>query len=121
MRIESSQQQAVGAETADERKLKKACCDLEAVFLNYLLKSMRKTIPKADLFGSARDEEFFRDMMDVEICSAASRTQSLGIADMLYRQLSAGLDERSASGGTDRAGAEDSNTQIVPQLPRTEE
>ncbi len=62
--------------------------------MTYVLKSMRKTVPQADLFGSARDEEFFREMMDAEICSTAARTQSIGIAQMLYRQLA--RDEGSA-------------------------
>lgn len=92
MRIGNAQ--PIGPESdpaKQQRALKKACADLEAVFMNYLLRSMRKTVTKADLFGSAREEEFFRDMLDTEVCSTAARTQSVGIADMLYRQLSAGL------------------------------
>ena len=122
MRIENTQREAAAAgPTADQRKLKKACADLEAVFMNYLLKSMRKTVSKADLFGSARDEEFFRDMMDAEICSTASRTQSVGIAGMLYRQLSTGIDGQSRSGSTEKVNTEGSNTRIILQFPRTEE
>lgn len=72
----------------EDKKLKDACRDFEAIFLNNILKEMRKTVQKADLFGSDGQEEMFRDMMDSEICKSASRTQSMGIADTLYRQLS---------------------------------
>jgi flagellar protein FlgJ len=77
----------------EQRKLKKACCDLEAIFLGYLLKSMRKTVQETNLFGSSSQEQIFRDMLDNEICSLASRTQSLGLGEMLYRQLSKSLDK----------------------------
>ena len=97
MRIDSTKQTGV---TDQQKALKKACSDLEGVFMNYLLKSMRKTVTKTDLFGSARDEEFFQDMLDSEVCSTASRTQPTGIADMLYRQLS-----RQLGPGAQDAGA----------------
>jgi len=72
----------------EEKRLREACKQFEGIFLGLLLKSMRKTVTKADLFGSARDEEIFSDMLDTELCERASGAQSLGIADMLYRQLS---------------------------------
>ncbi|MCX8052616.1 MAG: rod-binding protein [Armatimonadetes bacterium] len=86
----------------EERRLKRACADFEGMFLGYLLKSMRKTVTTTDLFGSKREEEFFRDLMDAEICSTAARTQSVGIAEMLYRQLartnsSSRIDDTAAS------------------------
>ncbi|MGQ9456156.1 MAG: rod-binding protein [Armatimonadota bacterium] len=79
----------------DHGRLRKACCEMEAVFLNYLLKSMRNTVQETELFGSRRDEKLFREMLDAEVCSLASRTQSLGIADMLYCELSKSLEAMS--------------------------
>ena len=70
-----------------EAKLRQACQDFEAVFLNHLLKSMRKTVVKSDLFGSSKEEEFFQEMMDYEVSRSIAKRQSMGIADMLYKQL----------------------------------
>ena len=70
-----------------EAKLREACQDFEAVFLNHLLKSMRKTVTKSDLFGSSKEEEFFQEMMDYEVAKSISEKNSMGIADMLYKQL----------------------------------
>lgn len=96
MRVESTIETA----TVEQRKaLKKACADMEGMFMNMLLKSMRKTVTKADLFGSAREEEMFQEMMDAEVCSTASRTQSVGIADMLYRELAPRLAEGASKQG----------------------
>lgn len=88
MRIESTKLagQPDPAERRD-KELKKVCQDFEAVFIGQLLKNMRKTAVKADLFGSQKEEEMFRDMMDDEIAKTASRTNSIGIAEMLYNQL----------------------------------
>ena len=75
------------ATSRQEAKLREACQYLEAVFLNHLLKSMRKTITKSDLFGSSKEEEFFQEMMDYEVARSISEKNSMGIADMLYKQL----------------------------------
>jgi len=75
----------------EDKRLREACKQFEGIFLGLLLKSMRKTVTKADLFGSDREEEFFREMLDTELCERAAGAQSLGIADMLYRQLSSSV------------------------------
>lgn len=120
MRIEGASQTGV---TEQQKALKKACSDLEGVFLGYLLKSMRKTVTKTDLFGSGREEEFFRDMLDSEVCSTASRTQPMGIADMLYRQLSQQLGPEAEGVGAkhlQRGAAESSTAQAANASPLPE-
>lgn len=87
MRIESVSAVPVKPEQTD-KKLKQACQDFEAIFMGFMMKSMRKTVQKSDLFGSSQEEEMFTDMMDNEVCKSASSRGSTGIADMLYRQLS---------------------------------
>ena len=76
-----------GLDERQDKKLKEACKDFEALFLSSLLKAMRKTVPKTNLFGSGSGEETFQEMMDVEVSKSAAKTSSMGIADMLYRQL----------------------------------
>ena len=90
-----------GAE--QDKKLKKACQDFEAIFTGFMLKSMRKTVTKTDLFGSSKEEEMFQDMMDDEISKSASKNNSMGIADMLYKQLS-GLQIREEGSGIANPG-----------------
>lgn len=76
-----------GLNDRQDKQLKDACRDFEALFLSIVLKQMRKTVPKSDLFGSDPAEETFQEMMDDELGKSAARTSSVGIADMLYRQL----------------------------------
>ena len=99
MRIDAIQQAAPQArDSKQSSELRRACQDFEAIFLGYILKSMRKTVAKSELLGSNREEELFRDMMDDEICKASSRTSSMGIADILYRQLSAEIERQDLRG-----------------------
>ena len=87
MRIDSIAAAQSAPTTKDNQKLKQACQDFEAVFMGFMLKGMRKTVSKSEI-DSSKEEEMFTDMMDDEICKSASKTSSIGIADMLYKQLS---------------------------------
>ena len=99
MKIEASSTtgQSTGLNSKQDKKLKETCQDMESVFLSYLMKSMRETVQKSDLFGSSEGEDMFQDMMDDEICKSASRTSSTGIADMLYRQLSLDIEKQQST------------------------
>ena len=72
-----------------QKELKKACQDFESIFLYYLLKSMRRTIPKEEEgalnFGLGSD--LFTEIMDEQLALKVSQTQSLGISKVLYRSL----------------------------------
>ena len=104
MNIDSLQPSSAStANAAQDKKLKKACKDFEAIFLNNLLKSMRKTIVKSELFGSNQEEEMFQEMMDSETCNAISKQNSMGIADMLYRQMCSSV-EQGETPATDTRG-----------------
>jgi flagellar protein FlgJ len=76
-----------GLDALQNKRLADACKDFEALFLASVLKAMRKTVPKTDLFGSDTAQDTFQEMMDDEIGKSAAKTSSMGIADMLYRQL----------------------------------
>lgn len=70
-----------------DAELKKACQDFEAVFINFMFKSMRKTVPDAGLIKKGRGEKIYRDMMDMEVSSQLSRGNGFGLSESLYRQL----------------------------------
>jgi len=85
---------AAKAEAAAQRNLsgsKKALMEaaqqFEGLFLNMLLSEMRKTVPDTDLFGDKRAEKLFQSMLDQEIADHSVKSQSLGLAKMIYDQL----------------------------------
>lgn len=75
----------------DKEKLMDACKDFEAILLNIMFKQMKKTVPESKLFPKSYARETFEEMLDEELVNNAKGT-GLGIADTLYKQLSANLD-----------------------------
>ena len=100
MKIESGLAGAQATKAAldpkEAARLKDACKDFEALFISSLLKAMRKTVQKTNLFGSDSAQDTFQEMMDTEVSKSAAKTSSMGIADMLYRQITS---EFAAKGG----------------------
>ena len=69
----------------EEEALKKACRGVEAMFLNLMLKEMRKTIPKGGLFPDSLQRDIYTSLFDQQICQEATKTRSaIGISDMLF-------------------------------------
>ena len=76
-----------GKAAEDDVKLRKACQEMEGVFLNMLLKSMRSTIPKTDLGGSTLQQDTMQSMFDMEMTRNMAAGGGTGLADMMYRNL----------------------------------
>ncbi|HWR38001.1 MAG TPA: rod-binding protein [Patescibacteria group bacterium] len=72
----------------DGVKLRKVCQDMEAVFLNMLMSQMRATIPKDPLLGESNAQNIMQSMLDTEMTKNMAKAGGIGLADMLYRQLS---------------------------------
>ncbi|MDR3562503.1 MAG: rod-binding protein [Negativicutes bacterium] len=72
---------------ADDAKLKAACTDFEAVFLNLMLTQMRRTIPKSGLLGQSSQQDIMQSMLDGEMTKNMAQAGGAGLADMLYHQL----------------------------------
>lgn len=77
--------------TKEKEKLEEACKDFESIFVNQLMKSMRKTVNKTGLIDGGRGEEIFQSMLDEEYSKEIAKEGRLGISDMLFRQLSKNL------------------------------
>jgi len=72
----------------DEKELREACQDFESIFVNMLLKEMRKSVPSS---SSSYAENTFTEMLDEELANEMSKGGGIGIADMMYKQLSVKL------------------------------
>jgi flagellar protein FlgJ len=80
---------AAGSKDAKaDAKLKDTCQQMEAVFLNMLLTCMRTTVPKDSLLGDSSAEETMQSMADNETSKNMAKAGGMGLADLLYRQLS---------------------------------
>jgi murein DD-endopeptidase MepM/ murein hydrolase activator NlpD len=82
------------------RELKKATQEFEAVFIGYMLKVMRSTVEPADDEGGALGKDVYLSMFDQEIALQMARNSSLGIGEMMYRQLEQTVKETKTLAGT---------------------
>lgn len=68
-------------------KLQRAVKEFESIFVGYLLKEMRSSVPKSDLFGESFGGDLVEGMFDSELAKHITRNGNLGLARLLYRQI----------------------------------
>ena len=74
---------------AYQKKLKDACRGFESMFMQMMWKEMRGTVPENALFGESHGEKIFKDMLATEMVDRMSEAGGVGLADMMYKQLTA--------------------------------
>ena len=85
---------------AKEKKLREACEGFESIFIQKMWQEMRKTVNQSS-FLHGREEQFWQDMYDQELAKKMTSAGGIGLANMMYEQLSSHL--TSASRATARA------------------
>ncbi|QJB57363.1 rod-binding protein [Pseudodesulfovibrio sp. zrk46] len=78
----------------NEKELRKACQDFEAVFISKIWQGMKSTVPKEGYLHSKQEEQYM-SMFDREFAEKMSRAGGIGLADMIYDQLSQKLKQTS--------------------------
>jgi flagellar protein FlgJ len=71
----------------DEAKLKKASEDFEALFINQLMQSMRRTVLKSKLLEDAPGKEAYQSLFDREISKKMAQKGALGVGKIIYRNV----------------------------------
>ncbi|MFP4306553.1 MAG: rod-binding protein [Desulfococcaceae bacterium] len=70
--------------TDDREQLRARCAEMEALFLNHLMKAMRQTVPEDDAgFG----RETWTAMRDAELSRTLAAERGFGLQELLMRQL----------------------------------
>jgi murein DD-endopeptidase MepM/ murein hydrolase activator NlpD len=90
----------------EDKELKKACRDFESVFTYQLLKSMRRTVEKCDLFHGGPGEDIYESMLDQELAKDLAGVGPSSLGNLLYQQLRGGhpgaVEQVTAAGGAGR-------------------
>ncbi len=73
--------------TKVDPELIKAAEGMEAMFLDYLMKVMRQTIPKNEMDLESPASGIYRTMLDSEFAQRAARTGGVGLADQIIAYL----------------------------------
>jgi len=93
-----------------EQKLREACEGFESIFVQKMWEQMRATLPKEGYLHS-KEEEFWQSMFDQELAKKMTAAGGIGLADMIYEQLSTKLTDAS------RTTAPSSVREPVPVKP----
>jgi Rod binding domain-containing protein len=65
----------------------KAAEGMEAMFLDYMMNVMRKTVPKESMDLENTGTEVYRSMLDSEVAQKAARAGGIGLADQIVAYL----------------------------------
>ncbi len=88
----------------------KAAEGMEAMFLDYMMNVMRKTVPKESMDLENTGTEVYRNMLDSEVAQKAARAGGIGLADQIVAYLESqrynvmqgqGVPQSSHGGSTD--------------------
>ena len=71
----------------DDAKLREAANDFEAIFIQQMLKTMRKTSFESDLLPKSEGEKVFQSILDEQYAQISAKSGSLGLGEMIYHQL----------------------------------
>ena len=103
----------------DKEKLKEVCTQFESIMLSMMYKGMKATVPESSFLEESNAREIFDDMLDEELMKRASN-RGIGLADMLYGQLSRQMDRTylaTGAAGTRKqeSGQDDESGEATPQ------
>lgn len=76
-----------GAAKNTPAELKKAVTEFEALFLNQMLKVMRDTVVKSDLFHGGSGEEIYNSLFDTELSGQMAKGGGIGLGKVLLSQF----------------------------------
>jgi peptidoglycan hydrolase FlgJ len=91
-KIKQLESEYLNPDAADEKKLKKAAQEFEAIFLQQFLEAMDKTVDRENsVLSGGSSEQYFRSMLNQEISKSMSTKlggSGFGLAEAIYRQMS---------------------------------
>jgi peptidoglycan hydrolase FlgJ len=101
-----------------EKKLREACEGFESIFIQKMWEEMRKTLPKSTMLHG-KEEDFWQGMYDQELAKKMTSAGGIGLADMMFTQLSSNLASASKTTATDGTGAHQRGftPEVAPMLP----
>ena len=85
--LEGMRNQSKFGQIDSEKDMEKVARDFESVFVNKLLESMRKSVPKSGLLDSSA-LDMYQSMMDQEMAKNMSERKGMGLGEMVYKDLS---------------------------------
>lgn len=71
----------------ETEQLEKAAEQFEAIFLQQMVNSMWSAVPNEGLLSGSNEEALYRDMFNQAITEEMAKTQSLGVKDLIIKEM----------------------------------
>ena len=87
--MEPKLRQINASKTTDSEsfKISAVCKEFESLFLNYLLKEMRATIPESGLWGGGQAEQIYTSMFDENLSRELAQHGGIGLAQIIQKSV----------------------------------
>jgi len=85
-------------------EVRKAAQGMETMFLDYLMQTMRKTVPKSEMSLDGGPSEIYQGMLDSESAQRAARAGGVGLADQIVAYLQQGRYTQSRAAAATEGG-----------------
>jgi flagellar protein FlgJ len=92
--MDGLKERMAGDATDQSKQLRKACESFEAVFISKLWQEMKNTVPKGG-YTNNKQEDMYMSMFDKDFAEKMAQSGGIGLADMIFEQLSEKLKETS--------------------------
>jgi flagellar protein FlgJ len=76
-----------GMEDKQNLRVRKACQQMESLFLSQLLKEMRRTIPHDGAIPENNAMNLYQSLFDNHLADLLAQRQTTGLGDYFYREL----------------------------------
>jgi len=78
---------ATDPKSQELQKLRSSCRDFEAIYVNEMYKTMRKSVQDSGLFKKDMGSTLYREMLDMEMAQQTAAGKGMGIGKAMYEQL----------------------------------
>ena len=85
--IDTTQNTTIAPNDIRQARLEKACSEFEAVFVNYMLKSMRTAVTEDGLLGNNNESKIIQSMFDENLALGMAKGKGMGLGKMLFESL----------------------------------
>jgi flagellar protein FlgJ len=104
------------AQQKTDKATRDTATQFEAMFIQEMLKSMREATEKSDLMGSEVGEQF-EQMYDKELSMQLAKRNTMGVADMIVKQVDMANTTAAASKSANAAAALGEKQSALPLHP----
>jgi flagellar protein FlgJ len=81
-----------GTKTHTDAEMKQVSQNFESIFIQMMIKEMRNSVEKSNLFGNSQATQFFESLRDEEMSKQLASSGGIGIGDVIYQRLKQATD-----------------------------